>query len=108
VDAPVRLCGVDSPERRQKGAREATAALTALIDGKTVRCVQVGSGTPCDGCSRKTSHDRIVAQCFIGDLDIATEMVWSGNACDWPKFSRGYYRVDPATCIRQPDKSCRR
>jgi hypothetical protein len=38
---------------------EAKAALTSLIGGKDVRCVQVGSGTPCDGRSRPTNRNRI-------------------------------------------------
>jgi micrococcal nuclease len=42
------------------------------------------------------SCDRIVAQCFVGDLDIAMEMVSAGQAKDWPKFSGGYY----STCKR--------
>ena len=98
-EVPVRLCGVDSPERGQKGYRAAKKALTLLIHGKTVRCVQVGGKTPCDGRSPRKSRDRIVAQCFVGELDIAAEMVRSGNACDWQRFSDGYYRLDPTTCI---------
>ncbi len=93
-------CSVpDSPERGQKGYRAAKKALTLLIHGKTVRCVQVGGKTPCDGRSPRKSRDRIVAQCFVGELDIAAEMVRSGNACDWQRFSDGYYRLDPTTCI---------
>jgi endonuclease YncB( thermonuclease family) len=99
VNLPVRLCGVDSPERDGKGYLPAKIALTELIKGKSVRCVQVGSGTPCDGRSRSTSRDRIVARCFVGDLDIAAEMVRSGKACAWPKFSGSYYRLYPSTCI---------
>jgi endonuclease YncB( thermonuclease family) len=56
----VRLCGVDSPERGHQGHQQAKDALTALIGGKTVRGVQVGSGTPCDGRSKSTSRGRIV------------------------------------------------
>ena len=37
--------------------------------------------------------DRIVAQCFVGDQDIAMAMICSGDAKDWPKFSGGYYAV---------------
>jgi endonuclease YncB( thermonuclease family) len=92
----VRFCGVDSPERRQRGYAEASRELGRLTEGKEVRCVQVGGGTPCDGMSPPRSHDRIVAQCFVGDRDIAMEMICSGNAKDWPRFSGGYY----ATCNR--------
>src|SRR5579871_1127559 len=76
----VRFCGVDSPERRQPGYAEASQALGRLTEGMVVRCVQVGGGTPCDGHSRATNRDRIVAQCFVGERDIAMEMICSGNA----------------------------
>ena len=39
----------------------------------------------------RVSRNRILAQCFVGDRDIAMEMICSGNAIDWPKFSGGYY-----------------
>lgn len=96
----IRFCGIDSPERGHTGYRRARAALTALISEKIVRCVQVGSGTtPCEGRSKPKNRNRIVAQCFLENVDIAAEMVRSRNACDWPKFSGGHYRLDPTTCI---------
>ena len=95
----IRFCGIDSPERRHAGYREAKDALASLIKGKTVRCVQVSSGTPCDGRSKSTNRNRVVAQCFLDDADIATEMVRTGHACDWPKFSGGHYRIDDSTCV---------
>lgn len=107
-DVKIRLCGVDSPERASKRYPKARAAyfkareaLIDLVHDKTVRCVQVGAraGTPCDRRSRPRSRDRIVAQCFLGDIDVASEMVRSGNACDWPKFSDGHYRLTESTCI---------
>jgi endonuclease YncB( thermonuclease family) len=100
-DFRVRLCGVDSPERGHQGYQQAKDALTALIGGKTVRCVQVGSGTPCDNRSPPKSRDRIVAQCFLESKDISDKMVCSGNAVDWEKFSGGYYRPPI------PDERCK-
>jgi micrococcal nuclease len=88
---PVRLCGIDSPESRHAGGPEASAKMAEIIAGKEVQCVQVGGGTPCDGRSKPTSYKRIVAQCFVDGVDIAKEMVCSGHAVDWPKFSSGYY-----------------
>ena len=46
-----------------------------------------------------TNRNTVVAQCFLDDLDIAAEMVRSGNACDWPKFSGGHYRIDNSTWL---------
>ena len=86
-----RLCGIDAPERGERGYREAADHLRRLIRNKSITCRPVGEGTPCDGRSERKSHDRIVAQCFVGGEDIAAEMVRSGHAKDWPKFSGGHY-----------------
>jgi endonuclease YncB( thermonuclease family) len=95
-DVWIRLCGIDSPERRQEGYAQASAAISQMIRGKDVRCVQVGAGTPCDGRSRPTNRDRIVAQCFLNNEDIAAAMVRNGHACDWRAFSGGRYgRLGP-------------
>lgn len=88
----VRLCGVDSPERGQPGYGAAAGALSALIEGKSVHCLQVGEGTPCDSRSKSTSRDRVVAQCFIGAKDVAMEMICANVAVDLPRFSGGYYQ----------------
>jgi endonuclease YncB( thermonuclease family) len=96
----IRFCGIDTPERGQPRFDEARVALERMIDRKTVRCVPVGQGTPCDERSRPTNRDRIVAQCFLGPVDIAAEMARAGLACDWPKFSGGHYRINASTCQR--------
>jgi endonuclease YncB( thermonuclease family) len=87
----VRLCGIDAPERKCPGYAEARAGLRGLVQGKRLRCIQVGSGTPCDGRSKPTNWGRIVAQCFLDDTDIAGSLVERGLACDWEKFSGGHY-----------------
>jgi endonuclease YncB( thermonuclease family) len=97
----IRLCGVDAPEKGTAGAREASAALSAMISGKSLRCVQVGDGTPCDGRSAPTSYDRVVAQCFVGGADVSVSMVERGNACDWTRFSGGAYSAG------HPERRCR-
>jgi endonuclease YncB( thermonuclease family) len=97
----VRICGIDAPERGQPGYGQAAGVLANMIEGKTVHCLQVGEGTVCDGKSKPTSRDRIVAQCFLNKLDIAEEMAKSGTACDWPKFSGGHYKISDATCSRK-------
>jgi len=88
-----RLCGIDAPERGQPGYEEAKTALAAIVTGRTIRCVQVGSGTVCDGRSKPTNGNRIVVQCFTDGKDVAAELVARGLACDWTKFSGGYYSV---------------
>lgn len=101
VTLRIRLCGVDSPERSQPGYGAAAGALSNMIEGKLVHCLPVGQGTPCDGRSKTKSRNRVVAQCFVGDKDVATEMVKAKQACDWPHFSGGHYRISRETCIRQ-------
>ena len=87
----VRLCGINAPELGDLGGEEARAALQSLVGSKVVTCIQVGGGTPCDGRSRPTSYDRIVAQCFVDGRDLAAAMVDGGRACDWVQFSGGFY-----------------
>jgi endonuclease YncB( thermonuclease family) len=64
-----------------------------MVEGKQVHCLQVGLGTLCDGQSKQVNNKRKVAQCFVGDRDIAAEMVRLRQACDWPHFSGGHYRI---------------
>jgi endonuclease YncB( thermonuclease family) len=87
----IRLCGADAPEQGEPGYHPSTEALRQLVSGKVVRCIQVDNGTPCDGRSKPTNYDRIVAQCFVDGADIAVPMVEQGFACDWVKFSGGAY-----------------
>ncbi|HEX5932261.1 MAG TPA: thermonuclease family protein, partial [Methyloceanibacter sp.] len=87
----IRVCGINAPERGDPGYAESGIALATVLSGKPVRCVQVGGGTPCDGRSKPTNRDRIVAQCFAEESDIAATMVEGGFACDWIKFSGGHY-----------------
>jgi micrococcal nuclease len=88
----VRLCGIDAPEAEcGHSYNDAREALRGLVVGKRVRCIQVGGGTPCDGRSKPTNRGRIVAQCFIGNTDVAAVLVERGLACDWKRFSGGHY-----------------
>jgi endonuclease YncB( thermonuclease family) len=87
----IRLCGIDAPEQGCPGYGEATKELRALVEGKQVRCIQVGGGTPCDGRSRRENRGRIIAQCFVESTDVAGSLVERGFACDWERFSGGHY-----------------
>lgn len=88
----IRLCGINAPEKNQRGGHQATQHLKQLIGSRFVSCKIVGSGTPCDGRSNATSYDRIVAQCFVGGEDVACLMVESGNARDSKRYSGGHYQ----------------
>ena len=87
----IRLCGIDAPELSDPLGPASKRALQNLAAGNVINCVPVGEGTVCDGRSRPTSYDRIVAQCFVHGRDLAAEMVSTGQACDWIAFSGGAY-----------------
>ncbi|WP_394689019.1 thermonuclease family protein [Hoeflea sp.] len=93
----IRICGIEAPERGAPGFDAATQALEAIIGTKTVKCLPVGAGTICDGRSKTINRKRVVAQCFVDDVDIGAEMVRRGHACDWRKFSGGAY---PGGCVK--------
>lgn len=76
----IRLWGIDAPERNAPGGLQATKALANITAGQTLVCKRRGK-----------SYDRIVAQCWIGQRDVAAQLVRQGHAVDLPKFSRGYY-----------------
>ena len=104
----IRLCGMDAPERACPGFANARSALLQLVEGKTVRCIQVGAGTVCDGRSKPTNRNRVVAQCFVDGLDIAANLVERGFACDWTKFSGGHYSLNGKgrACPRNHRRTC--
>jgi len=82
----IRLWGVNAPERYEQEGPAATRALTDLTRGRTLVCKRKGK-----------SYERVVAQCWIGDLDVAAELVRQGAAVDDPRYSRGRYANQPLT-----------
>jgi endonuclease YncB( thermonuclease family) len=96
----IRLCGIDAPERGKSGYSSAKLGLSEILDGKTVKCVFVGNGSVCDGRSKGKSRDRLVAQCFVGDMDVASELVKNSYACAWPKFSGDHYSKISNACVK--------
>lgn len=84
----VRLSGIDAPEMDHPYGKSAKWALVNLCKGQEVRAVFAGD----------LSHDRTVATCYLQDgRDLSAEMVRSGLAIDWPKFSGGKY-----ACLEVP------
>ncbi len=78
----IRVWGLDAPEWDHAGGSAATATMRGLIAGQTLRC-QVRD---------MDRYGRLVAQCFLPDgRDIAAEMIRSGAATEYCRYSRGYY-----------------
>ena len=111
----IGLCGIDAPELNNQGGKEARAALQDIVTGRTITCTRVGEGSICDGRSHRTSGNRIMAQCFVDDVDVADELIEARHACDWVQFSGGHYSRGPgrgacrkssgASLTSQPDIS---
>ena len=79
----VRFSGIDAPESNQPFGSEAREYLTQLLKGNTVKL-------ECKGKSFK----RETCAIFIGDRDVQKELVKNGYAMDFPKFSKGKYKVE--------------
>lgn len=79
----IRLRGIASPEWNDPGGSEATAALRQAVSGQTVTCYFDGT----------TTYDRHVAECYVGDQDVARTVIRGGWALDCPRYSGGIYRA---------------
>ncbi|MFN3132437.1 thermonuclease family protein [Roseibium sp.] len=85
-----RLNGIDAPEYGQKCNRangktwscgkKSTEALKALLDGKN---------PDCKGHERD-SYNRIIATCYVGDLDLNRELVRAGLAWAFVRYDDIY------------------
>lgn len=84
-----RLFGIDAPESKQScetGGQDylcgktATEALSALIGAQPVTCEKI----------EKDAYHRIVAVCFVGEVEINRWMVASGYALAYRHYSQRY------------------
>jgi endonuclease YncB( thermonuclease family) len=83
----VRIWGIDAPELKQQCGGSACGvvardALRDLVRGRVVTCVQVD----------RDRYQRVVASCAVGGADLGEQMVRSGNALDYRRYSKGRYR----------------
>lgn len=78
----IRVWGLDAPERDEAGGSAATETLRGLIAGQTLVCE----------VRDMDRYGRLVGQCFLPDgRDITAEMIRSGAASEYCRYSRGYY-----------------
>ena len=78
----IRVWGLDAPEWNHQGGSTATSTLRSLISGKQLRCAVLDVDR----------YGRLVAQCLLPNgRDIAAEMIRSGTATEYCRYSSGYY-----------------
>jgi micrococcal nuclease len=78
----IRVWGLDAPEWNHQGGSTATSTLHSLISGKQLRCAVLDVDR----------YGRLVAQCVLPNgRDIAAEMIRSGAATEYCRYSGGYY-----------------
>jgi len=84
IGAPVRLWGVDAPERNERGGPEATALLRREALGHALACKEMAVDR----------YQRIVARCLRADTgeDISERMIESGLADEYMHYTGGFYQ----------------
>lgn len=88
---PIRLWGIDAPERSQlcrgedslqyRCGAKAANDLDAFIARRPVTCVPLTNDR----------YGRTVATCTVAGNDLADWLVRNGLAMDWPQYSKGKY-----------------
>ncbi|NVK33156.1 MAG: thermonuclease family protein [Rhodobacteraceae bacterium] len=86
----LRLHGIDAPELAQKCitstgktwacGQQSKAHLKSLTDNSTIRCTR----------RERDAYDRIVSICYVGKTDLNADMVRSGQALAFAKYSADY------------------
>jgi endonuclease YncB( thermonuclease family) len=97
----IRIWGIDAPESDQlcrdedstqyRCGAKAANDLDAMIARRPVTCVDID----------ERSYNRVVAVCSVAGVDIADWLTRSGNALDWPKYSKGAYGDAQAEAKRE-------
>jgi len=78
VSDRIRLCGIDSPEKKQPYSKEATALVKQLLKGGSVELVEV----------ERDRYQRMVAEVFVGKTFVNAEVVKAGYAYEYKKYSK--------------------
>lgn len=82
-DIGIRLWGIDAPEMSETGGAAAKRGLSQLTGREQLTC----------NVKDTDRYGRIVARCYLPDgRDLACELIKSGHAEVWVKYSRGAYQ----------------
>jgi endonuclease YncB( thermonuclease family) len=84
VGTRVRLHGIDAPEKKQAGGREASAGLAKLIADREVWCEQTDTDR----------RGRAVAICKVEARDLGAAMVSDGFAWAYLRYSHDYLALE--------------
>lgn len=76
----IRLWGIDAPELDTAAGRKARDWAVKAWEGKQATCKRQGQ-----------TRGRIAARCTIGGEDMGRQILRAGHACEWRRYSRGYY-----------------
>lgn len=95
----VRLLRIDTPERDERGYREARDALAAMVEGRSVNLVFENPGFP-----ERDAYGRLLAYVFLGERNVNVEMVRQGWSRFWTRYGEGRFSPD----FRWAEKEARR
>lgn len=88
----IRIWGIDTPEREQVGYEQATDHLKKLIKNNKLDC----------SFKKRDVYRRALMSCRTQDgQDLGAQMVSSGWARDFTKYSNGYYKIQESQAKRQ-------
>jgi endonuclease YncB( thermonuclease family) len=91
----IRLLGIDAPESKQICERDGEKWLCSAEAGAKLRELIGNNEVRCDR-RRRESYGRVVALCTVGDVDLGAEMVASGYAVAYRRFSEDYVSQEEA------------
>jgi micrococcal nuclease len=95
----VRLLRIDTPERDERGYREARDALAAMVGGQSVNLVFEKPGFP-----ERDAYGRLLAYVFHGGRNVNIEMVRQGWSRFWMRYGEGRFSAG----FRRAEKEARR
>jgi micrococcal nuclease len=91
----VRLLRINTPERKRPGFERASAALTALVAGRTVELAFENPEKP-----ERDEYGRLLAYVFVGEKCVNVEMVRGG----WTRFFTKYGEGRHAAAFRAAEE----